>query len=1036
MSATAGARGAARGVYPHFDDLRLQININTTKYASIKKWVEECQMHLNQAQFEHRLKRADRAYINYMIAAEIVTTVIPSQKEFPTFKARGGQPYKDYLALQKRIEGLFPQIGLLRDEIKENNQTNNTESKSQQARQEHHIPLQSNGVAAGGPSSAAAAPSVKKQPPPVPAKPQGFRLSTDGRPNGSAIESSLQRQTCPETHNQAAVQDLSARFNRLRSNGGTSTQPAATSQATSGSQPNGLPASRGRTQTLKERPISPRLDTAILNGLPRPPSPTYSPARNSISPPRSIPRKPAPRPSPSTSTLNLTNETILSPAALSSYLSRGAELSLLVLDVRERTEFEEGHIPSKSIVCVEPLMLRENISGDELEESYEISISSSEHGLFSKRHQFDLVVYYDQKTPSDSFLSERTNKEPFIYLQRLHRALCQYSFTKPLKRPPVLLAGGLDAWVNMFGQSSLKTGETSFGSAIKQRSINSPTIGLAISTNTSSTSAAKSDNKSHTGSYKRKDSDGVPIIDLDEERAWLVQLRKDREPLTISLPQDAGNMDLKRQRRSTSIVSASDTYPRTIEQFFQQFPASPSVQQSMMTPIPSTPASLATPITPGFSAKRNTIIDHPFYGFTDVRNPEFHPPSPVRPPPAVPRRSYKGESEKPPFRPIESPLRPRGSPRPTLTIFPGKTMNMNFGTTGLKNLGNTCYMNSILQCMNGTIPLSRYFLDGSYKLHINKDNVLGSRGVLAEAFANVVKHLWDGQYKFISPMTFKDVSGRLNDLFKTNDQQDAQEFLEFLLDGLHEDLNPYATRTKLRELTSDEEKYRESLPVPYASYLEWQRYIHRNFSVIVNWFQGQLSSRLTCMTCNTKSTTYNPFMYLSLPIPPGKKPTIRDCLEEFCREEILEKEDAWHCPNCKKPRKATKKLTITRLPHMLIIHLKRFTNKGLWRDKLNTPISYPLKELDLSKYVPQFDNASVPPDFVPPPEQTAPFLYDLYGVCNHYGTLNGGHYTAFVRNSYNEAWNLFDDSKASRIAEEEVVSKNAYVLFWVRSHIM
>lgn len=184
----------------------------------------------------------------------------------------------------------------------------------------------------------------------------------------------------------------------------------------------------------------------------------------------------------------------------------------------------------------------------------------------------------------------------------------------------------------------------------------------------------------------------------------------------------------------------------------------------MMSPIPPTPitAGLSSPVT---LQRQNTIIDHPFYGFTDVRNPDYNPPpTPIRPPPAVPRKSYSGVSER--FSPaaplLPPPARAPERPPKIPIIQTGQAESpfrhigsVDIGKTGLKNLGNTCYMNSILQCMSGTIPLSRYFMDGSYRSHINKDNPLGSRGVLAEAFASVVKNLWSGEFKFIAPVTIK-----------------------------------------------------------------------------------------------------------------------------------------------------------------------------------------------------------------------------------------------------------------------------------------
>jgi len=107
----------------------------------------------------------------------------------------------------------------------------------------------------------------------------------------------------------------------------------------------------------------------------------------------------------------------------------------------------------------------------------------------------------------------------------------------------------------------------------------------------------------------------------------------------------------------------------------------------------------------------------------------------------------------------------------------------------------------------------------------------------------------------------------------------------------------------------------------------------------------------------------------------------------------MDKADAWHCPSCKKPRKATKKLSISRLPKLLLIHLKRFSFRGPFTDKIETPVDFPKQGLDLTNYMPP----PLPPNMVKDKNtpislsQQPPYIYDLYAVTHHFGSLNTGH---------------------------------------------
>ncbi|ORX76436.1 UCH-domain-containing protein [Basidiobolus meristosporus CBS 931.73] len=413
--------------------------------------------------------------------------------------------------------------------------------------------------------------------------------------------------------------------------------------------------------------------------------------------------------------------------------------------------------------------------------------------------------------------------------------------------------------------------------------------------------------------------------------------------------------------------------------------------------------------------RRKTFLDNPYYGFTTTNNSHFDPPPPPLPKRRVPPLNSMSQMYGP------RPMLPKRESTPTFESSVSQLGPVRIGITGLKNLGNTCFMNSILQCLSATVPLARYFLDGSYRRHINRTNFLGTGGVLAQAFGDLIRTMWSVQYTFVSPITFRDAIAKFAPQFKGSDQHDSQELLGFLLDGLHEDLNLVVTKPPPDNNEDDE--LMEQMPEYLSSELAWEKYLLRNSSIIVSLFQGQFRSKLQCTYCKQTSTTYNPFTYLSLPIPSRHNGVpLSKCLEEFVKEEILDGEDAWFCSRCKTRRRAIKRLTLSRLPDVLLIHLKRFSFSGPFRDKLDTLVSYPLRRLDMTPYLQA-------------PSSKAPTTYDLYSVSNHFGGMNGGHYTAQVRNGARNQWCNFDDSRVTVCEESSIVSKSAYILFYVRTSV-
>ncbi|NWV22854.1 UBP31 hydrolase, partial [Origma solitaria] len=170
--------------------------------------------------------------------------------------------------------------------------------------------------------------------------------------------------------------------------------------------------------------------------------------------------------------------------------------------------------------------------------------------------------------------------------------------------------------------------------------------------------------------------------------------------------------------------------------------------------------------------------------------------------------------------------------------------------------------------------------------------------------------------------------------------------------------------------------------------------------------------------------------------------TLSQCFQLYTKEEQLAPDDAWRCPHCKQLQQGSITLSLWTLPDVLIIHLKRFRQEGDRRMKLQNMVKFPLSGLDMTPHVVKRSQSSwsLPSHWSPwrkpyglgrDPED---YIYDLYAVCNHHGTMQGGHYTgkSYCKNSVDGQWYCFDDSEVQQLSESEVCKQTAYILFYQR----
>ncbi|XP_009366168.1 ubiquitin carboxyl-terminal hydrolase 23 [Pyrus x bretschneideri] len=315
---------------------------------------------------------------------------------------------------------------------------------------------------------------------------------------------------------------------------------------------------------------------------------------------------------------------------------------------------------------------------------------------------------------------------------------------------------------------------------------------------------------------------------------------------------------------------------------------------------------------------------------------------------------------------------------------------LSFGITfrrigaGLRNMGNTCYLNSVLQCLTYTEPLAAYLQSGK---HRNSCHIAGFCALCA-----IQKHVSLALQSTGRILVPKDLVINLRCISRTftkSRQEDAHEYMVNLLESMHKCCLPSG--------------------VPSESPSAYEK------SLVHKIFGGRLRSQVKCMQCSYCSNKFDPFLDLSLEI--FNADSLQKALGNFTAAEQLDGgERQYQCQRCNQKVRALKQMTVQKPPYVLTIHLKRFRAHDPGR-KIDRHVKFG-PTLDLKPFVSGSYEGEL--------------KYTLYGVLVHCGaTTYSGHYYCYVRTS-SGMWYSLDDNQVYQVSERTVLEQKAYMLFYVR----
>jgi ubiquitin carboxyl-terminal hydrolase 2 len=301
--------------------------------------------------------------------------------------------------------------------------------------------------------------------------------------------------------------------------------------------------------------------------------------------------------------------------------------------------------------------------------------------------------------------------------------------------------------------------------------------------------------------------------------------------------------------------------------------------------------------------------------------------------------------------------------------------------SGLVNLGNTCYINSVLQIMYHINELNDYI--DQYN-HYNKQTLDYVMTTEWKSLKDIMKkqvHISPNRFIRINRELFK----KKNKIdFLENEQGDANEYFLFFIECIHNSYN-------LLDKKSYDNKF-------------LQEYAKKDNSIISHIFLSLFEVQYIDEMKKKVSSSYEINWNLDVCIPQNNNLTLYDCLDFTFKEEYLCDDNAWLDDKTNEKKNVYKYVKMVYCPTILVISLKRWIDcKKKHKSKIELdPI------LDMSRYSNEKAN------------------YELFGVINHEGNLYGGHYFSFIKGD--NQWFMFNDNQIKKI--DTFIHPSNYCLFY------